>query len=180
MCVGHTHTGKTTFAKQLIKKHKHITLLDSDEVAVFLREKYPHIVSSEYNKSRHAFRYSNLKFTVFKDIYTFSLKTGLSMILSNGNLAKNMRSFIVSHAKKHEYSVILVYFNVPREVIVDRLSKTKKSENVFIQSKSWNEVFARQEKYAEFPPSKRGTIYFEIKNSSDLETVTKEINRLIK
>src|SRR3989344_5046020 len=131
MCVGHTHTGKTTFAKKLLRKHHKFTLLDSDEVAVFLREKYPLIVDSPYNKARYAFKDANLKITVFKDIYTFSLRTGLNLILSNGNLAKNMRSFVINNAKKHGYKIITIYFNLPREIILQRLKKTKKSNKVF-------------------------------------------------
>ena len=41
MCVGYTHTGKTTFAKKLVKKYPNMIQLDSDEVAVFTKEKYP-------------------------------------------------------------------------------------------------------------------------------------------
>ena len=179
LCVGYTHTGKTTFAKKIIKKHQPMTLLDSDEVAIFLRKKYPLIVNSQYNTSRYAFNDSNLKLTVFKQIYRFCLNTGLNVILSNGNLAKNMRSFVIRNAKKRGYTVIIVYFNLPMETITQRLKKTKKSTAVFIQSKTWTESFTRQKEYAELPPSKKDAIYFEIKNNRDYQIVFKKVISLL-
>ena len=74
MCVGYTHTGKTTFAKKLVKKYPNMIQLDSDEVAVFTKEKYPLLVESSYNKNRPDFR--SLKMVIFKDVY-------------NGNNCKN-------------------------------------------------------------------------------------------
>ena len=64
MCVGYTHSGKTTFAKKLVKKHPSTVQIDSDEIAVFLIESYPSVVESLYNKNRPDF--SNLKMVFLK------------------------------------------------------------------------------------------------------------------
>ncbi|MDO8529824.1 MAG: ATP-binding protein [bacterium] len=177
MCVGYTHTGKTTFAKALVKKHPNTIQIDSDEIAVFTKEKYPLVVESSYNKTRPDFK--NLKMFIFKDVYDASLKTGFNIILSNGNLAKKTRSFVARKAKKEGYGLITIYFNLPEDIILKRLEKTEKSNKVFIQSKTWAEVFNRQKKYSQFPPSKKNTIYFEIKDDADHEIVMKELGKLI-
>lgn len=177
MCVGHTHTGKTTFAKKLVKKHPNTIHVDSDQNALFLKEKYPLVVESAYNKTRIDF--SNFKMLLFKDIYNFSLNAGYNIILSNGNLAKIIRSFVAKQAKKRGYTLVTVYFNLPYKTILKRLEKSKKSNKVFIQSKNWTEVFNRQKQYAQLPPSKKNTIYFEIKKSADNRTVMKELSKLL-
>ena len=177
MCVGYTHSGKTTFAKKLVKKHPSTVQIDSDEIAVFLRESYPSVVESLYNKNRPDF--SNLKMVFFKEVYRFSLNTGFNIILSNGNIADKFRAFISEEAKKHQYILVTIYFNLSEEIILDRLEGTKKSSNVFIQSKNWIEVFSRQKEYAQLPPSKEDTIYFEIKSDVDQEVVIEEVGKLI-
>ena len=177
MCVGYTHTGKTTFAKKLVKKYPNMIQLDSDEVAVFTKEKYPLLVESSYNKNRPDFR--SLKMVIFKDVYNFCLNAGFNIILSNCNLAKNFRSFVSYKARKQGYKLVTIYFNLPEEVILRRLKETRKSDKVFIQSKKWSEVFERQKKYAQLPTSKRNTIYCEIKGSTDDEIVINELSRLL-
>ena len=177
MCVGHTHSGKTIFAKELVKKYPNTIQIDSDEIAVFTREKYPLVVTSAYNKNRPDFK--NLKITLFSDVYDFSLNAGFNIILSNGNIAQKMRSFVSRQARKYDYTLVTVYFNLPHEVILERLKNTTKSTNVLLQSKSWIESFERQKNYAQLPPSKRNTIYFEIQKDADKEFVMKEIGKLI-
>ncbi len=177
MCVGHTHTGKTTFARKLAQQNPDMVQLDSDEIAAFSKEKYPLLVESPYNKNQRDF--DNLKAILFKEVYRFSLNIGNPIILSNGNLAKKFRAFVTREAKKQGYEVITVYFNIPEAVILQRLASTEKSQNVFIQSKSWPEVLERQKKYAELPPVTKNTTYFEIQNDADQETVIQRINQLL-
>jgi len=55
MCVGYTHSGKTTFAKKLIKNITNIVLIDNDEIASFINETYKTAVFSEYNKEKRTF-----------------------------------------------------------------------------------------------------------------------------
>lgn len=177
MCVGRTHTGKTTFAKEVVKKFPAVLQIDSDEIAVFAKEKYPSVVESDYNKTRPDFK--NLKMVLFKDVYTFGLNIGLNIILSNSNLSRKVRSFVSGQARKHGYQIVTVYFNLPEEVILKRLHNTRKSDKVFIQSKTWAQVLERQRKISELPPSKRNTIYFEITNNNDEAMIMEEIGKLL-
>lgn len=178
MCVGYTHSGKTTFARQLVEKYPKTVLIDTDEIALFLKEKYPLLMDSTHNKGRSDFTKSGIKGTVFKNIYQFCLETGLSIILSNGNLSTVLRTFIIEHAKEKGYEVTVVYFNLPKETIIKRIENSSKSTQVFTLSKSWSEVFDRQQKESELPPSREGVTFFEIKNDNDFEVVYKEIENL--
>jgi shikimate kinase len=180
MCVGHTHTGKTTFGKKLIKEIPEATLIDGDTIASFLRKNYPVVVESSYNKSLKSFKRPNLKFLVWRDVYEFCLAVKKPIILSNGNLGKDIRSLIMKKAKENGYKVIMVYFNLSHDVILKRLQKTKKSSDRFVHSKNWSEVFVRQQEYAQLPPSRGETIFFELKDPVESERVLQEIVDLLK
>ena len=179
MCVGYTHSGKTTFAKKLTKAFPHLVSIDNDEIAQFVKEKYQTAVLSEYNKSKKSLKDPNLKFVLWKDVYNFCLNTGLSIILSNGNLGKDIRDLVFRRAKANWYTVITIYFNLDHEVIMRRLKESKKSIKMFVRSKNWQEVHDNQKGYAELPPSKKNTVYFEINKDADYRVVAKEIEKLL-
>lgn len=179
MCVGYTHSGKTTFAKKLIKNITNIVLIDNDEIASFINETYKTAVFSEYNKEKRTFKEPNLKFLISKNIFEFCLRAGLNVIQASGNLGKDARLLIKNKAKKYHYKLITVYFNLPRKLIVKRLNNSKKNTKCFKSAKSWPEVLIKQDKYAELPPSQKDTIYFEIKNSKDYQKIFIKLKKLL-
>jgi len=179
MCVGYTHSGKTTFAKKLVKDVGEIVLLDNDEIATFINEKYPLAVFSDYNKVKRTYKEPNLKFLLFQEVFKFCLRAGVNVIHSSGNLGKDSRQFIKINTKKYNYKLVTVYFNLPKELISERIKNTKKDTKAFKSSKSWSEILPRQELYAELPPSKMDTIYFEIQNEADYKSVLNELKNLL-
>jgi len=179
MCVGFTHSGKTTFAKKLIQSVYDIVLIDNDEIACFINEKYPLAVFSDYNKVKRTYKEPNFKFLIFQEIFKFCLRARLNVIHSSGNLGEDSRQFIKKNVKKHNYKLITIFFNLPREVILERIKNTKKDTKAFKSSKSWSEILPRQDRYAKLPPSKKDTIYFEIKNDRDYQEVFKEVKKLL-
>lgn len=180
MCVGFSHSGKTTFARKLAKELPGIVNTDNDDIATFLNAKYPVVVFSKYNKKKRTFKTPGLKFLIFKTLFKFCLKAGLSVIHSSGNINKDARSFISKTAKRHGYKLITIYFNLPKKVILKRIKNSKKNKNIFIWSKTWLEALAKQERMAELPPSKKNTIYFEVKNNIDLKRVFSKVKNLLK
>ena len=179
MCVGYTHSGKTTFARKLVKELTDIVLLDNDDIASFINSQYPTAVFSDYNKIKRNFKEPNLKFLLSKDILKFCLRAGLNIIHASGNLGKDARLVILNNAKKHNYKIITIYFNLPKELILSRIKITKKSKNCFKLSKSWAQVLKKQELYAELPPTKKNAIYYEIQNLEDYQRVFKELKKLL-
>lgn len=179
MCVGHTHTGKTTFARKLANDVSNLVIVDNDDLAAFVNKKYSIAASSPYNKIKRNFKEPNLKFLLSRNIFKFCLRAGLNIIQSSGNLGKDARTLIRNDAKKYHYNLITIYFNLPKSIILKRLSKTKKNIKCLLHSKNWPEVMDKQENYAQLPPSQKNTIYFEIKNNNDYKKVFKEVERLI-
>lgn len=175
MCVGYTHSGKTTFARNLEKKLKNIVLIDNDDIATFINGKYPLAVFSSYNKVKRTYKEPNFKFLIFKEAFKFCLRASLNVIHASGNLGNDSHTFIRNNVNKYNYKLITVYFNLPRELLLERIKNTKKDTKAFRSSKKWLEILPKQDLYAKLPPSKRNTIYFEIKNSKDSQNVFSEI-----
>src|SRR3989338_2561269 len=179
MCVGHTHTGKTTFAKKLKKEISNLVIIDNDDIGAFLNDKYSVAVLSPYNKVKRTFREPNFKFLISQDIFKFCLRAGLNVIHSSGNLGKDARLLVKNNAKKYGYNFITIYFNLSKELIKERITNTTKDTKSLWRSNNWLEVMEKQENYAELPPSKRGTIYFEIQNDNDYEKVFSEVRKTV-
>lgn len=180
MCVGHTHTGKTTFARKLSKEITDLVIIDNDDISAFLNEKYLPAVLSAYNRVKRTYKEPNLKFLLSQDIFKFCLRANLNIIHSSGNLGKDARSVIKHYSKKHDYELITIYFNLLKDVVHERIITTQKDTKSLWRSKNWHQVMENQEKYAELPPSKQSTIYFEIQNNSDYKKVFQEIKRMIR
>lgn len=179
MCVGYTHSGKTTFAKDLVKDESNIVLIDNDEIATFINAKYPLAVHSSYNRVKRTYKEPNFKFLLFQEIFKFCLRADLNVIHSSGNLGEDSRKFIKINAKKYNYKLVTIYFNLPRELLLERIKNTKKDTKAFRSSKSWSEILPKQDLYANLPPSNKNTIYFEIKNEKDYQIVSKEVKELL-
>ena len=131
----HTFGKKLLSQKKLVKGKEHTVLIDNDEIAAFLIKKYPSVTFSDYNKTKRNFKEPNLKFLIFRDLLDYSLRADVNIILSNGNLGKDIRDLVITHAKKYSYKIILVYFNLPRKIIKHRINNTTKSSQSFLLSK---------------------------------------------
>ena len=180
MCVGFTHSGKTTFAKNLVKELPDLVLIDNDEIASFINEKFSPAVFSEYNKTKRSYQEPNLKFLLATEILKFCLKANLNIIQASGNLGSDARIFIKKYAKKFNYQLITIYFNLPRETILDRINNTKKETKSFRSAKSWSEILPKQLSYAKLPPSRKNTIFYEINKKEDYASVLSMVLKLLK
>ena len=179
MCVGYTHSGKTTFARNLEKKVKNIVLIDNDDIATFINGKYPLAVFSEYNKVKRTYKEPNFKFLIFQETFKFCLRAGLNIIHASGNLGNDSRIFIRKNVKKYDYELITVYFNLPKKLLLERIKNTTKDTKAFRSSKKWSEILPRQELYSKLPPSKKNTVYFEIKNGNDCKKVFETLKKIL-
>lgn len=179
MCVGHTHSGKTTFAKKLEKEVSNLVVIDNDDVACFINEKYPVAVFSSYNKVKRTYKEPNFKFLLSQEIIKFCFRANLNIIHASGNLGNDSRVFMRNNTKKYKYKLITIYFNLPRELLLERIKNTKKDTKAFRSSKKWSEILPKQDLYAELPPSKKNTIYFEIKTKKDYRETYNKVKKLL-
>ncbi|HEY5221359.1 MAG TPA: ATP-binding protein [Candidatus Paceibacterota bacterium] len=179
MCVGHSHSGKTTFARKLKKATRNTIVIDNDDIALFINRTYPEVALSKFNYSKRTFKDPNFKFVLYQYILDFSLRSGLNIILSNGNLANDIRSIVKRKARRYGYTLITLYFNFSENVLIERAKESRKNPAVFMQAKDWLDVLRQQKKYAELPPSKKNTIYFEITSASDFRNISRRIQKML-
>ena len=179
MCVGYSHSGKTTFARRMKKATKNIVVIDNDDIALFVNQTYPEVALSKFNYSKKTFQDPNFKFLLYQDIFNFCLRAGVNIILSNGNLAEDIRSIIRKQAKKYGYKLITLYFNFPERIIMARANKSQKNRAAFMQAKDWPDVLRSQKMYAELPPPKKGVIYFEATDARQLNNASRRIREIL-
>lgn len=182
MTVGKTHSGKTTFGKKIAKKLKRVCLLDSDEIAEFLKDKYPGLYDNDFVKDSNELAPGyHLKRMVLLDIYKQALKTNLPIISTSANSTKKIRTEARSFAKKSGRKVIMVYFNLPETLLVSRIKESKRSQKCLYHSKNFIDLLVNKQKQRFEAPNKREADHFlEITDEASETKVFKEIMKLLK
>ncbi|SOC39813.1 AAA family ATPase [Ureibacillus acetophenoni] len=138
--VGKTHSGKTTFARELEQKLENSFVMDQDNHAEFINTYYKIMQPKKGpNTLKHAI--SRLIVEYAKD------NTNLHLIISNSNRSKKGRSYLLNELfPKSEYTRILVHFDIPDEVLQARVENSKRSTNIFRGPyTSFVEVLKRQQ-----------------------------------
>lgn len=182
MTVGKTHSGKTTFGKKIAKQFKHVCLLDSDEIAEFLKDKYPDLYTKDFVKDSNELASGYyLKQIVLLDIYKQSLKTNLLIISTSANSTKKIRTEARRLAKKSGRKLIMVYFNLPETLLVSRIKESKRSQKCLYHSKNFIDLLVNKQKQRFEVPNKREADYFlEIIDEASGVKAFKEVVKLLK
>ncbi|KMY46547.1 CRISPR-associated protein Cas2 [Bacillus sp. FJAT-27916] len=123
--VGKTHSGKTTFAKALEKQLNNSFVMDQDNNAEFI---------NSYYKILQPKRGPNtLKHSISKLIVDYAKEnTHLHFIISNSNRSRSGRLFLLEELfNTDEFVRILVHFDIPDEVLEERITLSKRSTNIF-------------------------------------------------
>ncbi|HHT7227459.1 TPA: AAA family ATPase [Bacillus cereus] len=137
--VGKTHSGKTTFAKELEKELPNSFIMDQDNQAEFINTHYEKLQPTEGSNT--------LKHGLSKFIVDYAKEhTNLHLIICNSNRSLNGRMYLLNELfKKEEYIRVLVHFDIPDDVLYERVALSKRSTNIFRGNySSFKEVLHRQ------------------------------------
>lgn len=169
MTVGKTHSGKTTFAKELESVLQQAIVIDQDNHAEFINE--------HYKKLRPIEGPNTLKFSVTDAIVNYATEqSNFHIILSNSNLNKLGRAKVLRYFHNKEFKSIIVYFDLPDDLLKDRVIRTQRSKAIFRSASSFLEVLERQENLLEIQPSKDEANYiFIIKDPNNTAEVIQQI-----
>lgn len=180
--VGKTHSGKTTFAKALEKELPHSFVMDQDNQAEF--------INTHYEKLQPAEGPNTFKHGLSKFIVDYAKEhTNLHLIISNSNRSKNGRLYLLNELfPQNEYVRILVHFDIPDDVLYERVARSTRSTNIFRGSySSFKEVLDRQQAEAKSfhedvvdPVENEADYLFVIRNSKDVNSTIEEIVHLAK
>ncbi|PFM62763.1 CRISPR-associated protein Cas2 [Bacillus cereus] len=176
--VGKTHTGKTTFARALEKELSHSFVMDQDNQAEF--------INTYYEKLQPIEGPNTLKHRLSKFIVDYAKEyTNLHLIICNSNRSRNGRMYLLNELfKKEEYVRILVHFDIPDDVLYERVARSKRSTNIFRGNySSFKEVLNRQQDESLHedvvdPVENEADYLFVIRNCKDVNSTIEEIIHL--
>jgi len=179
MTVGMTHSGKTTFAKKLEKSLVDSLVIDQDRHAEFIHTYYNKV---QAKTGPNIFKHSLSKFIVdyVKE------QTDFHIIMSNANRKKEDRRYLLNEVfPREEFIRIIVHFDIPYKILLNRVRNSKRSTIIFRTASSFEEVLLKQKlanQLSKTPnPTKDEADYlFLIKNNDDVDSVIEEILHLSK
>ena len=176
--VGKTHSGKTTFARELEKEFPHSFVMDQDNQAEF--------INAHYEKLQPAEGANTFKHGLSKFIVDYAKEhTNLHLIISNSNRSKNGRLYLLNELfPQNEYVRILVHFDIPDDVLYERVARSTRNTNIFRGGyASFKEVLDRQQTESLHddvvdPVENEADYLFVIRNSKDVSFTIEEIVHL--
>ena len=177
MTVGKTHSGKTTFGRELAKRLGPCCLLDSDEVADFLKAKYPDLYQADYKEgSQQPTGGYYLKLKIVAEIYKMALSTDLPIIFTTSNAKQQIRQEISRLAKEAGRSTILVHFNLADDVLLARIHNSQRLGGNQDDIKSFDYFLNNiQSRRFEIPTAAEADHYFEINETVSGQQVIEKI-----
>ncbi|MFI8685908.1 AAA family ATPase [Rossellomorea sp. NPDC077527] len=173
--VGKTHSGKTTFAKALESKLNNSFIMDQDNNAEFLNTYYKNLLPKQGPNI--------LKHSVSQVIVDYAKEhTDFHIIASSANLTRKGRKYLLEKVyDKNAFVSILVHFDIPDEVLYERVIKSKRSTNILRGAYSnFKEVLYSQQsgsmnKDVVDPEEGEADYLFVIRDNKDVDSVIKEI-----
>ncbi|MDX8342215.1 AAA family ATPase [Rossellomorea sp. YZS02] len=173
--VGKTHSGKTTFAKALENKLNHSIIMDQDNTADFLNTYYQNLLPKQGPNF--------LKHSISKVIVEYAKKhTDGHIITCSANRTKKGRTYLLEDIyDKHEFVRTLVHFDIPDDILLERVRNSKRSTNILRRSYStFEEVLISQQggsmsKDVVDPEEGEADYLFVIREHQEVESVMNEI-----
>ncbi|MDM5235029.1 AAA family ATPase [Bacillus cereus] len=176
--VGKTHSGKTTFARELENELPNSFIIDQDNQAEFINTHYEKLQPTE---GPNTFKHGLSKFIIdYAKEYT-----NLHLIICDSNRSKSGRLYLLNGVfPQNEYVRILVHFDIPSDVLYERVARSKRSTNIFRGNYSnFKEVLHRQQAESLHedivdPVENEADYLFVIRNSKDVNSTIEEIIHL--
>jgi CRISPR/Cas system-associated endoribonuclease Cas2 len=175
MTVSKTHSGKTTFSRALEKQLNNSFIMDQDNHAEF--------INIYYKKLQPKQGPNTLKHSLSKLIVDYAKEnTDFHFIICNSNRSRKGRLYLLEDLfTSDEFVRILVHFDIPDDVLQERVIQSQRSRNIFRGAYSnFEEVLVRQQ--AESlkedvvdPIEGEADHLFVIKNNEEVNDVIKKI-----
>lgn len=178
--VGKTHSGKTTFAHALEKQLSNSFVMDQDNHAEFINTYYKNLQPTQGPNI--------LKHSLSKLIVEYAkVHTDFHFIICNSNRSRKARLYLLDELFKFdEFVRILVHFDIPDDVLKDRVIHSQRSTNILRGAfKNFEEVLIRQQAETFIqdvvdPTEDEADHLFVIKNNDEINLVIQEIIHIAK
>ncbi|WP_078379982.1 AAA family ATPase [Sutcliffiella halmapala] len=178
MTVGKTHSGKSTFARDLEKELSNSIVMDQDNNADFINTFYRNL------QPKHG--PNTLKHAISKLIVNYAIEqTNFHLIICNANRSRKGRSNLLEEFFcENEFVRILVHFDIPDDVLQFRVRNSQRSTNIFRGTyTNFEEVLVRQQEESLMediidPMEGEGDHLFVIKDNQEVAAVIQKINHI--
>ncbi|MBT2679371.1 AAA family ATPase [Bacillus sp. ISL-35] len=178
--VGKTHSGKTTFARDLEKELYHSIVMDQDSHAEF--------INTYYKKLQPKDGPNTLKHAISKLIVQYTIEhTNHHLIICNSNRSRKGRSYLLEELfPPRSFTRILVHFDIPDNILEERIALSRRSKDIFRGNySSFMDVLDNQRedslKEDVIDPTKdEADFLYVIKDSKDTQTVIQKILHIAK
>jgi len=173
MTVGKTHSGKTTFAKELEQKLSKSIVIDQDNHAEFINTYYKSLIPAQGTNS--------FKYAITNTIVDYAVQmTDFHVILCNSNRYAKGRSQILDYFHNESFISVLVHFDLPNHVLQKRVSNTQRSKTVFRTASNFTEVVNRQIAESQDgeisdPKEEEADYFFVVRDSNEVHSVVQNI-----
>ncbi|EMR06225.1 putative kinase [Bhargavaea cecembensis DSE10] len=170
MTVGKTHSGKTTFANQLAEALTGSVVIDQDLQAEFLNRNYPELLPDKGPNT--------IKYALTQTLVEHAIRhTGRHLIISNSNLGQEARMEWLDYYRRHGFTTVLVFFNIPEDHLRIRIRESGRSTKIFRVSRTFDEVLDRQNAAypAATPDEGDADHLFTVRLPENTETIIKRI-----
>ncbi|MFE8699732.1 ATP-binding protein [Cytobacillus sp. FJAT-54145] len=175
MTVGKTHSGKTTFARALEQELNHSFVMDQDNQAEFINTFYHQLQPKQGPNT--------LKHAVSRLIVEYAIDhTDFHMIVCNSNRNRKSRlNLLEGLFNQNQFVRILVHFDIPDDILKERVTQSQRSTNIFRGAYSnFEEVLLRQQaedllEDVSEPEEGEADYLFVIKDEREVDFVIKEI-----
>jgi predicted kinase len=173
MTVGKTHSGKTTFAKELEKELHNSVVIDQDNHAEFLHSYYQTLLPKQGPNL--------IKYAITQTIVDNAVnETNCHIIRCNSHRSRKSRLDQLAFYHEKGFKSILVNFDIPTHVLEERIAKSNRSKNVLRVASTFEEVLNRQENETNkediiAPIKGEADYFFTMKNSDDIQSVIERI-----
>lgn len=174
--VGKTHSGKSTFARALEKALTNAVMIDQDNHAAFINTNYRDLLPKQ---GPNTLKYGLSKFIVSYAIDT----TDHHLIICNSNRSQNGRlNLLNTFFDSEAFTRILVHFDIPDEVLKDRVAQSKRSSAIFrSDNTTFKELLGRQQhEDVTDPVEGEADRLFVINTSEEVDSVIDSIVKLAK
>jgi adenylate kinase family enzyme len=180
MTIGKTHSGKTTFARELEKKLDNTIIMDQDHHAEFIHTYYKKLQPLEGPNT--------LKHAISKLIVQYTTEnTNCHLIICNSNRSRKGRTYLLEELfPSNLFTRIQIHFDIPDPILEYLISSTQRNTNIFRGAYSnFMEVLRKQQADSLqediiAPAKDVADFLFVIKDSSETQTVIEEILKIAK
>ncbi|MGR3762814.1 ATP-binding protein [Rossellomorea sp. NS-SX7] len=168
--VGKTHSGKSTFANRLEEQLQHSVVIDQDNHAEFIHAYYRRLLPETGPNS--------FKYTITKTIVDYAVnEADCHLIICNSNRSRNGRLKLLDSFHNKGFTSILVDFDLPDQVLEERVATSSRSKNILRSASDFEEVLARQnaESNVTAPVEGEADHLFKIRDEDDVKSVIDSI-----